>query len=198
MSPALGQELGPGMLGTLRPRDARKIRSSKWSIGAETQRTGTTLNYEQFRGPLGAKRARLQGGWHRCDPNRDRDVRLGLRLARRGGARHRRQRDQAVDRAQLRQPRVRRRRRRRALCGAGRVKPLRHGGGCVRLRGTPTSPTGLRFGTSCRSRRRTTNRNPSSRPPCARRAPPRTAAAALRGRRPRRSCPTAYCQAGSR
>ena len=61
----------PRPLGTLRPRDARSIRSSKWSIGAETQDRNYTIfrNYARFLGPLGAKRARLQGGWHRCDPN---------------------------------------------------------------------------------------------------------------------------------
>ena len=62
----------PGkFLGVLKPRASTAIRSSKWSIGVETQDRNYTIyrNFERFVEPLGAKRARLQGGWHRCDPN---------------------------------------------------------------------------------------------------------------------------------
>ena len=56
------------LLGTLTPRPSSSIQSSKWSIGAETQDRNYTIyrNYEKYLEPLGAKRARLQGGWHRC------------------------------------------------------------------------------------------------------------------------------------
>lgn len=58
-------------VGTLRPRSSGEIRASKWSIGTETQDRNLTVYdaYQQYIAPLGAKRARLQCGWGRCDPN---------------------------------------------------------------------------------------------------------------------------------
>lgn len=54
----------------LRPRSAREIGSSPWTIGAET----LDRDYADFSqaaphlGPLGATRVRLQAGWARCEP----------------------------------------------------------------------------------------------------------------------------------
>ena len=59
---------GP-VVGKLRPRLSAEISSSKWSIGTETMDRNLTIyaNYQAFLPPLGAKRARLQCGWGRCD-----------------------------------------------------------------------------------------------------------------------------------
>eukprot|EP00912_Choanoflagellata_sp_UC4_P002313 UC4_evm2s1456 len=53
------------------PRRSVDITSSKWSIGVETQDRNLTIfsKYDKYLPGLGAKRARLQGGWSRCDPN---------------------------------------------------------------------------------------------------------------------------------
>jgi hypothetical protein len=51
-------------LGTVRPRSSSEIGSSPWSVGAETMDRNYTVwdNWRQYLGPLGAKRARLEGG----------------------------------------------------------------------------------------------------------------------------------------
>ena len=54
----------------LRPRHAREIAASPWGVGCET----LDRDYVDFThtgphlGELGAKRARLQGGWAKCEP----------------------------------------------------------------------------------------------------------------------------------
>jgi polysaccharide biosynthesis protein PslG len=62
--------LGYRPLARLRPRHAREISASPWGIGCET----LDRDYVSFAetlphlGDLGAKRARLQGGWAKCEP----------------------------------------------------------------------------------------------------------------------------------
>ncbi len=64
---------GLRQIGRLKPRQAREIADSPWSIGCETIDRG----YVDFAhtGPhladLGAKHARIQAGWARCDPRGD-------------------------------------------------------------------------------------------------------------------------------
>ncbi len=57
----------PGLtpIGKLRPRHAREIEDSPWSIGAETMDRSFTIydNWREYLGPLGVKRARIQSGW---------------------------------------------------------------------------------------------------------------------------------------
>ena len=57
------------MVGQLKTRDAKAIRSSTWSIGGETLDRDYTdyQSYKTYLGPLGAKRIRLQGGWSKCE-----------------------------------------------------------------------------------------------------------------------------------
>lgn len=52
-------------VGQLKTRDAKTIKASTWSIGAETLDRDYTdyQSYKMYLGPLGAKRIRLQGGW---------------------------------------------------------------------------------------------------------------------------------------
>ncbi len=62
--------LGYRPVARLRPRHAREIASSPWGIGCET----LDRDYADFAhtgphlGALGAKRARLQAGWAKCEP----------------------------------------------------------------------------------------------------------------------------------
>jgi len=62
---------GPGFyrLGKIKPRAAKEITSSSWSIGGETldRDFGIYANYKKFLGPLGAKAIRLQAGWAKCE-----------------------------------------------------------------------------------------------------------------------------------
>ena len=70
LSLALAAALARGpVVGKLRPRLSAEIASSKWSIGTETMDRNLTIfaDYESYLPPLGAKRARLQCGWGRCD-----------------------------------------------------------------------------------------------------------------------------------
>ena len=64
-------QLDPGMkeLGRLPVRDAKDIRSSKWSIGCETlDRDYADWNaYKHLLGPLGAKHGRLFSGWAKTE-----------------------------------------------------------------------------------------------------------------------------------
>ncbi|MBD2754360.1 GH39 family glycosyl hydrolase [Spirosoma validum] len=56
-------------IGQLRPRSAKEIKASTWSIGGETLDRDYTdyQSYKSHLGPLGAKRIRLQGGWSKCE-----------------------------------------------------------------------------------------------------------------------------------
>ncbi len=62
--------LGYRPVARLRPRHAREIHGSPWGVGCET----LDRDYADFAqtgphlGELGAKRARLQGGWAKCEP----------------------------------------------------------------------------------------------------------------------------------
>lgn len=55
--------------GEIRPRHARTIRSSNWSVGAETMDRDYTIykNWSSYLGPLGFKKARLQAGWAKTE-----------------------------------------------------------------------------------------------------------------------------------
>ncbi|NOX55119.1 MAG: glycoside hydrolase [Planctomycetes bacterium] len=57
------------LVGRLRTRHAREIQSSPWSVGCETLDRDYTVydNYRAHIGPLGAKRARIQAGWAKCE-----------------------------------------------------------------------------------------------------------------------------------
>ena len=65
------EEPGAGYtcLGTIRPRHARDIRSSNWSVGAETMDRDYTIykNWREYLGPLGVKTARIQSGWAKTE-----------------------------------------------------------------------------------------------------------------------------------
>jgi hypothetical protein len=52
-------------IGTVKPRHAKEIGSSNWSVGAETMDRDYTIyrNWKDYLGPLGVKKARIQGGW---------------------------------------------------------------------------------------------------------------------------------------
>jgi hypothetical protein len=69
--PAAGAEPPDGYvcLGTIRARHAHEIRSSNWSVGAETMDRDYTV-YRHWRahlGPLGVKKARIQSGWAKTE-----------------------------------------------------------------------------------------------------------------------------------
>ncbi|MCC5805796.1 MAG: chitobiase/beta-hexosaminidase C-terminal domain-containing protein [Opitutales bacterium] len=57
------------VIGRVRPRSAREIPSSTWSIGGETLDRGFAVyaEYRDFLGPLGVKAIRLQAGWARTE-----------------------------------------------------------------------------------------------------------------------------------
>lgn len=57
------------VIGQLKTRDAKEIKTSTWSIGGETLDRDYTdyQSYKKYLGPLGAKRIRLQGGWSKCE-----------------------------------------------------------------------------------------------------------------------------------
>lgn len=57
------------VLGSVKPRAARAIRASSWSIGGETldRDYASYEAYRQYLGPLGAKAIRLQAGWAKCE-----------------------------------------------------------------------------------------------------------------------------------
>jgi len=58
--------------GKLRPRHARTIAASNWSVGAETMDRDFTIyaNWRKYLGPLGVKKARIQSGWAKTEKNR--------------------------------------------------------------------------------------------------------------------------------
>lgn len=64
-APAAGFE----RLGKIKPRSAKEISASTWSIGGETldRDFAVYANYKKFLGPLGAKAIRLQAGWAKCE-----------------------------------------------------------------------------------------------------------------------------------
>ncbi|MBO7684620.1 MAG: glycoside hydrolase [Kiritimatiellae bacterium] len=68
--------LDPGLreLGRLAVRDAKDVRSSKWSVGCETlDRDYADWNaYKAYLGPLGAKHGRLFSGWAKTEQERGR------------------------------------------------------------------------------------------------------------------------------
>jgi beta-glucosidase/6-phospho-beta-glucosidase/beta-galactosidase len=56
-------------IGKIKPRHAHEIQSSKISIGAEMMDRDYTIyaNWQDFLGPLGVKKARIQSGWAKCE-----------------------------------------------------------------------------------------------------------------------------------
>lgn len=62
---------GPGfpLIGKIKPRSAKEIASSQWSIGGETLDRDFAVfnNYKSYLGPLGAKAIRVQAGWAKCE-----------------------------------------------------------------------------------------------------------------------------------
>lgn len=58
-------------LGTIKPRAAKEISNSNWSIGAETldRDYADYDSYKEYLGNLGAKRVRLQAGWSKVEKN---------------------------------------------------------------------------------------------------------------------------------
>ena len=65
----VGDSVSLPLVGAVRPRAAREIRASNWSIGAETMDRDFTVyrNWRQYLGPLGVKKARIQAGWARTE-----------------------------------------------------------------------------------------------------------------------------------
>lgn len=59
-------------IGVISPRNASSVGSSPWGIGTETMDRNFTVfaNWSPYLNPLGVKRARLEGGWGRCEPVR--------------------------------------------------------------------------------------------------------------------------------
>ncbi len=57
-------------VGKIRRIPASEVTTSDWGIGAETLDRGFSIydNWKEFLGPLGAKHARIQSGWARCEP----------------------------------------------------------------------------------------------------------------------------------
>lgn len=65
-------EIALPALGEVRPRAAKEIASSTWSVGAETLDRDYAIyrNYRDYLGPLGAKHLRVQTGWAKCERER--------------------------------------------------------------------------------------------------------------------------------
>lgn len=57
------------VVGQVKPRHAKEITSSSWSIGGETIDRDFTVyeHYRKYLGPLGAKGIRVQAGWAKCE-----------------------------------------------------------------------------------------------------------------------------------
>lgn len=70
-SPAFDGAPGKGFtyLGKIKPRHARDIKASNWSVGAETMDRDFTVyaNWKEYLGPLGVKKARIQSGWAKTE-----------------------------------------------------------------------------------------------------------------------------------
>ncbi len=60
---------GYRLVGKIRPRHAREIDGSNWSVGAETMDRDFTIynNWKEYLGPLGVKKARIQSGWAKTE-----------------------------------------------------------------------------------------------------------------------------------
>ena len=61
--------VGMKRIGTIRPRAAREIRGSNWTLGCEVL-DRDFANFEEYKEnvePLGIKTIRLQGGWAKCE-----------------------------------------------------------------------------------------------------------------------------------
>lgn len=58
------------VIGTIQPRTSCEISASNWSVGAETMDRDYTIyeNWKEYLGPLGAKKARIQAGWSKTEP----------------------------------------------------------------------------------------------------------------------------------
>lgn len=69
---ARGAEIDLPVLGEVRPRAAKEIAGSTWSVGAETLDRDYAIyrNYRDYLGPLGAKHLRVQAGWAKCERER--------------------------------------------------------------------------------------------------------------------------------
>ncbi len=63
------EDVGLQCIGEIQPRHAREIESSNWSVGAETMDRDYTIyeNWKDYLGPLGVKKARIQGGWAKTE-----------------------------------------------------------------------------------------------------------------------------------
>jgi beta-glucosidase/6-phospho-beta-glucosidase/beta-galactosidase len=59
-------------IGEIKPRHAKEIEASPWSVGAETMDREYTIyaNWNQHLGPLGVKKARIQSGWRKTEPRK--------------------------------------------------------------------------------------------------------------------------------
>jgi hypothetical protein len=57
------------LAGKIKPRHAKEITGSNWSVGAETMDRDYTIydNWKSYLGPLGIKKARIQGGWAKTE-----------------------------------------------------------------------------------------------------------------------------------
>lgn len=66
------QAAGPKLelIGRMATRSANEIKATPWSVGCETMDRDYTVydNYRAYLGPLGAKAARIQAGWGKCEP----------------------------------------------------------------------------------------------------------------------------------
>ncbi|MFH1715833.1 MAG: hypothetical protein ABIF19_00655, partial [Planctomycetota bacterium] len=63
------QDIPWRQIGKVRPRHAKEIQSSNWSVGAETMDRDYTIyaEWKDYLGPLGVKKARLQAGWAKTE-----------------------------------------------------------------------------------------------------------------------------------
>jgi len=57
-------------IGKVQPRHALSIAASNWSVGAETMDRDFTVykHWREYLGPLGVKKARIQSGWAKTEP----------------------------------------------------------------------------------------------------------------------------------
>ncbi len=60
------------LIGKIKPRHAREITASNWSVGAETMDRDFTIyrHWREYLGPLGCKKARIQSGWAKTERER--------------------------------------------------------------------------------------------------------------------------------
>lgn len=60
---------GYTFVGMVKPRHARQIKASNWSVGAETMDRDFTVyaSWRKYLGPLGVKAARVQSGWAKTE-----------------------------------------------------------------------------------------------------------------------------------